>query len=393
MLFASFAIVVNAEESATDEPVYEFNTSKSDPVSKDYYLTGKYTYTDENGKEVEDIVDTKEERLALMDLRLQKGDFRLYVDAYSGEVAVERISTGDVLFTNPYNVSGSKMSEDKKARALSQLKIAYIDTKDNDTPKEYWSYTNAVKGGDHKNTAPSQLSVRYIQNGIRIDYSVGRTDSRYLVPERIEASVFKTQIYDVAVAAGCTDIEKMQLNSFFKKYDLDDPTSMAYKSDKIREQWLAQYPMLQKVVDGQTVNVPIYVFTGVAKPEYKAIEKIIKKYCPDFTYEELDNQHLELNYTPQDRTEALFKVALEYTLDDKGLSVRLPANGIRFDESLFRLEHIQILPFMGAGINPNQGYTFFPDGSGTLFSFEELAAVGSETSFFGTVYGEDSRIW
>ena len=389
MLFASFAIVVNAEESATDEPVYEFNTSKSDPVSKDYYLTGKYTYTDENGKEVEDIVDTKEERLALMDLRLQKGDFRLYVDAYSGEVAVERISTGDVLFTNPYNVSGSKMSEDKKARALSQLKIAYIDTKDNDTPKEYWSYTNAVKGGDHKNTAPSQLSVRYIQNGIRIDYSVGRTDSRYLVPERIEASVFKTQIYDVAVAAGCTEIEKMQLNSFFKKYDLDDPTSMAYKSDKIREQWLAQYPMLQKVVDGQTVNVPIYVFTGVAKPEYKSIEKIIKKYCPDFTYEELDNQHLALNYTPMDRVEALFKVALEYTLDDKGLSVRLPANGIRFDESLFRLEHIQILPFMGAGINPNQGYTFFPDGSGTLFSFEELAAVGSETSFFGTVYGED----
>ena len=387
MLFASFAVVVNAEEAAAEEPVYEFDTAKDSPAMD--YLTGKYTYKDENGKEVEDVVDTKKERLALMDLRFQKGDYRLYVDAYSGEVAVEKISTGDILFTNPHDVSGKNMSEDKKAKYLSQIMIRYIDTKANDTPKDYWSYTNAVKGGDHKNTAPSQLNVRYIKDGIRIDYSIGRTDSRYLVPERIEASVFKTQIYDVAIAAGCSTIEKMQLESFYKKYDLDDPNSMANKSEAIREQWLAQYPMLQKVVDGQTVNVPIYVFTGVAKPEYKAIEKIIKKYCPDFTYEELDNQHLELDYTPQDRTEALFKIALEYTLDEKGLSVRLPANGIRFDESLFRLEYVQVLPYMGAGINPNSGYTFFPDGSGTLFSFEKVAKIGSETSFFGTIYGED----
>lgn len=388
MLFASLAVVVNAEEAST-EPVYEFNTSKSDPVSADYYLTGKYSYKDEEGKTVEDIVDTKEERLALMDLRLEKGDYRLYIDAYSGEAAVEQISTGEVLFTNPYDLSGKPMSEDKKAKYLSQIMVKYIDTKANDTPKEYWSYTNAVKGGDLKNTAPSQINVRYIQNGIRVDYSIGRTDSRYLVPERMEATAFKTQILDVAKAAGCTKIEEMQLTSFYKKYDLDDPNSMASKSDKIREQWLAQYPMLQKVVDGQTVNVPIYVFTGLTKPEYKTIEKIIKKYCPDFTYEELDKQHLALNYSPQDRTEALFKIALEYTLDDKGLSVRLPANGIRFDESLFRLEYIQILPFMGAGSNPNSGYTFFPDGSGALFSFEQLAAIGSETSFFGTIYGED----
>ena len=228
MLFASFAIVVNAEESSTEEPVYEFNTAKDKP-SMDY-LTGKYTYKDETGKEVEEVVDTKEERLALMDLRLQKGDYRLYVDAYSGEVAVEQISTGDILFTNPYNVGASKTTDDNKAEALSQLKIKFTDIKAIKDANPYYSYTNAVKGGDYKNTAPSQLNVRYIKDGIRVDYSIGRTDSRYLVPERIEASVFKTLIYDVAVAAGCTEIEKMQLNSFFKKYDLDDPNSIAYKS-------------------------------------------------------------------------------------------------------------------------------------------------------------------
>ncbi len=391
MMFSALAIVASAEEEAADEPVYEFNTGKDKPAMN--YLSGEYTYTDAEGNEVTDIVDTKQERLDLMDLRLVKGDFKLYVDAYSGEVAVEQISTGEVLFTNPYNASGlnigAEKSKAKKPDMLSQINISYVDTKNNDAHVTYLSYTNAVKGGDLASNNPSQINVRYIQNGIRVDYSIGRTDSRYLVPERIEASVFKEQIYNVAVAAGCTSVEKMQLESFYKLYDLGDPNSMGSKSEKIREEWLAKYPMLQKVVDGETVYVPVYVFTGVTKPEYKTIEKIIKKYCPDFTYEELDTQHLSLNYTPMDRTEALFKVALEYTLDENGLSVRLPANGIRFDESLFRLESIEILPYMGAGANPNKGYTFFPDGSGTIFSFEQLAALGTNTSFFGTIYGED----
>ena len=391
MIVSAFAIVTSAEENAAEEPVYEFNTGKDKP-SMDY-LTGEYTYVNEEGKEVTDIVDTKQERLDLMDLRLVKGDFKLYVDAYSGEVAIEQISTGEVLFTNPYNASGlnigAEKSKAKKPDMLSQINISYVDTKNNDAHVTYLSYTNAVKGGDLTSKGASQINVRYIQNGIRVDYSIGRTDSRYLVPERIEASVFREQIYNVAVAAGCTSVEKMQLESFYKLFDLSDPNSMGSKSEKIREEWLAKYPMLQKTVDGETVYVPVYVFTGVTKPEYKTIEKIIKKYCPDFTYEELDTQHLSLNYTPMDRTEALFKVALEYTLDENGLSVRLPANGIRFDESLFRLESIEILPYMGAGANPNKGYTFFPDGSGTIFSFEQLASLGTNTSFFGTIYGED----
>lgn len=385
MLLASFTVVVSAEEAEADVPEYEFNTSKSEPAMLNY-LTGEYERVDEEGKTVVDIVDTKEERLELMDLRLQKGDYRLYVDAYSGEVAVEKISTGEILFTNPYDVGANKSlnDDDKKAEMLSQLVISYVEMANDNKNTIYNTFKNGAKGGDLKNTAPSQINVKYIKDGIRVEYSVGRTDSRYLVPERITRDAFLNQIYNVAINAGCTSMEKMQLDSMFKLYDLNDPK--VAKSETLKEQYLARFPMLQKTVGGEVVNVPIYVFTGVTKPEYKAIEKIIKKYCPDFTYEELDNQHLELDYSPQDRTEALFKVALEYTLDEKGLSVRLPANGIRFDESLFRLEYIQILPFMGAGMSHNSSYTFFPDGSGTLFNSDKL---NEDFSFFGKIYGED----
>ena len=409
MILASFTIVINAAESE-QQPEYEFNTSNSKPVSYDYYLTGKYTPTDENGNPLKDengndvviTVDTKEERLELMDLRLVKGDFRLYVDGYSGEVAVEQISTGEVLFTNPYDASSKNMSEDEKISALSQIIINYKDlSNETSVTLPYYSYKNAVKAGNIKSEGVSQLNVKYIKDGIRVEYSIGKLQARSLVPEVMEATRFeeliknkikegtdaaiaKAEAEDNKKAADAARSEWRNIESYFRKITLEG------KTEKIQADYLLKYPFLQKEVEGQKVNVDIYEFTSIGKlKETKKTEEIIKKYCPEFTFEDIDNQYLEFNYSPNDKTEALFKVALEYTLDERGLTVRLPANGIRFDESLFRLENIQILPYMGAGINPNKGYNFFPDGSGTLFSFEQLAATGKGNKFFGTIYGED----
>jgi hypothetical protein len=405
-VFSTCALMVNAQESApeAEKPIYEFNTGKNTPVAEDFYLTGKYTTTDEEGKKVTDTVDTPQERLALMDLRYQKGDYRLYIDEYSGEIAVERISTGDLLFSNPYNVGTANASNDDKVKYLSQIIIDYSKITLNNAPDTYYSYMDSVRAGvDLKEPAnmPSQLKVSYIKSGLRVEYSIGRVDSRYLIPWVIKAESFKAMILDVLtaslLASGASESKvNSDINrflSFFVLYDLNDP-KYADKEDpsKLNERGTAlleRYPMLQKNVDGATVNVPCYVCTALATPEKKYVEKMIKTYAPDFTYEELDMQHLEVDYSPEAEAEALFKIALEYTLDDNGLSVRVPANGIRFDESLFRLDKIQILPFMGAGINPNKGYTFFPDGSGTLFSFEKLAKAGGNTNIGGTVYGED----
>ena len=110
----------------------------------------------------------------------------------------------------------------------------------------------------------------------------------------------------------------------------------------------------------------------------------------------LDEDHEITEFEGTDRAPALFKMALEYTLDEYGVSVRLPENGIRFDESQYKLEYISILPYMGAGASysaadktkTQTGYTFFPDGSGSLFRFEKLAPLPT-TTIAGKVYGPD----
>ena len=60
-------------------------------------------------------------------------------------------------------------------------------------------------------------------------------------------------------------------------------------------------------------------------------------------------------YTSDDENPPVFKMALEYTIDEDGFTVRLPANGIRFNESKFQLTNVSVLPYMGAGNNAYEG--------------------------------------
>lgn len=386
MLISTFTVLVQVQaEEQSSTAVYTYKTTKNKPTMN--YMTGEYV--NEAGETI--IVDTEEEKIATMDLRMEAHGYRIYIDEYSGEVAIECVATGERIFTNPVNASAKNFEEKTKAGFLSQILISYndagdVDSTSTDGSKKYNSYENAVSVGTSNNPLPSQLIVKPIKDGIRVEYSIGRVDSRYLVPEIISKDDFENKILNVAIEAGCTAIEKMQLENFFKLYDLDDPKA---KIESIRNDWLKKYPMIEKT--------PIYAFSGITDNEYRNIEKIIKAYCPDYTYEDLDSAYVDLNYTPEEKdAEALFRLALEYKIEEtyEGsneycFTVRLPANGIRFDESKYWLSSIQILPYMGAGTNPDAGYTFFPDGTGALFAAEDLSQKKADTYIYGKVYGDD----
>ena len=151
----------------------------------------------------------------------------------------------------------------------------------------------------------------------------------------------------------------------------------------------ALYPICTKM--------DIWVCTpDISRNELITVEGYIKTYVPAYTFEQLEYDHNLTEYSGQDKAPPLFKMALEYTLDEWGMSVRLPANGLRFDESLYQLTYVSILPYMGAGANyqlgdkedPYTGYNFFPDGAGTLFRHEDLVDK-AQTVVNGKVYGQD----
>ncbi len=382
MLMSAFTLVMSA-----DEIQYEYNTSNLKPTVNYFDGTGVKAVIDNDGNPTGSyesdgtrVIYTKEDKLETMDLRYSKDGFELYVDAYSGEVATRCVATGEILFSNPYNIADSTAQDSIKKELMSQLVVKYTDVSTGDE-NTYYSYEWAAERG--------QIVVRNIKNGIRVEYTIGREEARMLVPRQIEQSSFETKILNVIKEAIDGDAyAEFQFKKLMAYYILQDPSAV---SESYRAEMEKKYPITKKMT--------IYVLDSTTSTtEMARIEQMIKTYCPDYSYEDLDEDHLLVGYEAEDKNPPLFKMALEYSLDENGMTVRLPANGIRFNEALYQLYSVEILPYMGAGANStsdtsvflnNSGYNFFPDGSGSLFDFEKITDLGSSTTVTGKVYGQD----
>ena len=128
MLMGALVITVGAEDETYTAPEYTYNTSNAKPAMD--YLKGELLpETDDVPADYVGVpVDSAEAKLATMDLRLEKDGYRIYVDAYSGEVAAYCVATGETLFSNPYSVGREDSSDAIKEQLLSQIVVRYTDT-------------------------------------------------------------------------------------------------------------------------------------------------------------------------------------------------------------------------------------------------------------------------
>ncbi len=358
-------ITVSAEETTT-----EASTGDEEETRIDY---------------ANEIFASPEDKLASMKLMTTKNGYAFYADEHSGEVAVKNLASGQVLFSNPYDVGAANASDSVKNEILSQIIVKFSE---NGREKTYTSYEYAA--------LKDQIKVKNIKNGIRVEYTIGREEARMLVPHWIEKSRFEENIIaPLEEYYGVTYEEAKIL-----KDDTSNPLStvsfylckhLAYyvekslakcSSDRLVQETLSQYPC--------TADMDIYVLdSSTTQNEKVKLEQIIKTACPNYSYEEMDADHQLTGYTSEDENPPLFKMSLEYKVDDEmGFTVRLPANGISYNESKFQITNISVLPYMGAGNNTYDGYTFYPDGSGALFAFEDLVDVNT-TSVASKIYGVD----
>lgn len=387
--FLAFLTVFTLLASLSLVPVFAADSSDRlySDIYTDYYINPDYQPSEEEIKMGLTNPDftTPEKRLAAMgEPAYVKGNFELYVDKISGEVALKDTVTGDIMFSNPYdiaeyNVTGdNSISKAVKPQLLSQVMISYNDNGQATTP--YNSFTDSALLG--------QISVKKLRGGVRVEYSIGEEETRNLVPrqmsyERYQEFIYTQLIANVPVEEGevldeFTNPIILKVTAFYEHIKINRNSSDEYKNDLVK-----QYPALKKY-DETTSG--IMVFTGEAYREIKMVERYIKTYCPKYTFEELDKDHMDTGYTSKDKAPANFRMALEYYITENGVEVRFPANGLSFDESAYELTSISILPYMGAGSSDYKGYNFIPDGSGTLMRFEDAEKYFDVT---GKVYGDD----
>ncbi|MBQ7338098.1 MAG: hypothetical protein IJW40_06555 [Clostridia bacterium] len=340
--------VLNVSAAATDEEATEEEVITAADI--DY---------------VKEVFNTPEEVLEYMTLYMENDNYAMYFNEFTGAFAVVNKITGQISLSNPYDVASSIGSESTKNSVLSQIIIRYTD---NDNPKLMNSYEHAAVNG--------QIKVKKIKTGVRVEYTIGNEATRKLAPRLISATNFQTLIMaPLEEAIGGTH----PFTRFSAFYTLQSLSTQ--NSTKAKEGLLKQYPVC--------ANMDIYSLDADITPvELSFIEENIKGFCPDYTFDQMDADHAETGYESENELSPVFKMALEYALNEDGFTVRLPSNGVRFNSTLYSLEYISVLPYMGAGNSYNTGYTFYPDGSGALFAFEDLAGKSTYTAS-RKIYGLD----
>ncbi|MBE6701977.1 MAG: hypothetical protein E7585_00990 [Ruminococcaceae bacterium] len=325
---------------------------------------------------VEDLVSIEypdaEARLAAMGapyFTTADGSYSLYCDERLGDVAYRNNKTGEILFTNPWSTSEDS---DDTNNVRSQILLKYVNNKINDDE-------NAIVLTSYKDAAlKGQLSVSPIKNGVRVEYAIGERAARILLPQLIERADFEEKIlkpmYENATRAEYQRFKNYYTEIFYASLMEDGNVNQAEGIASSQDYKIAK----EKYID-------IYAFDqSTGENRRRELALLIMENCPDYTFEEMDNDHAFVEYEEESISPPIFKMALEYTLDETGLVVSLPGNGLRYDESAYRVTSLTILPYMGASLSTNEGYTFIPDGSGALLNLKDEIPANSTR-----VYGED----
>lgn len=382
--------------------------------------------------------------------------YTLYVNRYTGVIYYKNEKTGQILTSNPTDigtVTKGKTDENKTAMQLySQLIISYSEIATS-TSREYNSTRDAA--------VRAQISVNAIKNGLRVNYILGNTASRYLLPGMLKAEAFEEKIlvpiiekYEELLESYCREaypdadftfldgytlksgkeleirtggyidteaalqdylmdtqryfknvpngkvVQSLNtsLRAFVIKYALQNPQVYIDqlnddnpRNDKIAQTMLddmyKRYPITK---DG----IAVYVFDNTVTSGNRAnFAKTISTYCPSYSFSDMYSDERDVGYVAEVEQNAIFRVALEYSFaDDGSLLVRLPANSITYDSTLYHVTSISSLPYFGAGdMNGKDGYIFYPDGSGAIVDFADFYNSTKKTalSLSSSIYGQD----
>ena len=389
------------------------------------------------------------------------GEYTIFVNRYTGVLYYRNNKTGEILTSNPFDLSGVSGDENID-RLTSQIFIQYTEITSGKASYLYSSKDAAER---------AQLKLSYIDGGIRVNYTLGDTSRRVLLPAVITAEDFEEHIlrptveyyetlvyesfpeefwaaqtdptrkfvpfysvdkvgnYDAYLREGV--LNKLAFVTHFEnaarllereaRYLQDDQekanacTALAYLARDIKTKFLDLYicydpvtttdeallKTMQDAIPETNDGQAFYTFGSIGeKPsvkQFKTSSKMLAICCPEYSFEDMYEHEAAASKPPYvlETFNAVFRCALEYSFNTDGsLSVRLPANSISFDETVYNLDSIAPLQFFGSGDLNDYGYAFVPDGSGTVIEFEEFYTPGVNREqitvrLYLTTYGLD----
>ena len=407
LLFASVSVVLPATKA---EAAYSPSTSVSEATMtleqiKEYISK---VYIKSNFSTAEEMLAHELEAGYLDYSTTADGLYSIYVNRYTGFLYYRNNYSGQILTSNPVNPAYTDIPDLTAEEIMSQLSVQMYETAVSTNRPPYF---NSV----HMAAMYGQISVSEISGGLRVNYTLGDTSTRYLLPGAIKSEDFTNDIllpmldalgdkfeelnpyaafdfvgskYDNIATKGyiefreimdyTTEVQTLTGNNkqiyneyinpirlLTNAYSRKDPALLT--TDEERANLAKQYPITAQGIAVYTFDMTV---DNSVKKQYSGY---IKTFCPDYKITDMYEDEAECGYVHIEEQKPVIRCALEYTFNDDGsLSVRLPANSISFDETVYTLESITPLQFFGCGDMSEDGFIFFPDGSGTVVSFDDF---------------------
>ncbi|MBQ8720150.1 MAG: hypothetical protein IJY65_03870 [Clostridia bacterium] len=372
----------------------------------------------------------------LYSINTSDGEYSLYVNRYTGYLYYVNNVTGQILTSNPYNPGYGNVTTELRQSLMSQITVSIVESANTTKSYEF----NSIRDAALRN----QISVSRISGGFRVNYTLGNTTTRFLLPNIITSERFEEfilipmiQKFEELMAEHCEDgktnvtffenekytpyeyncISTSQLTKYLTAMNTFyiqklSSTSEAYKDlenvriaiRKITATYSchnpARYADIPSMIETMNKNYPItidgtavYVLTSdLVTADKTTLSSYISKFCPDYNFTMMAEDEKECGYVAVAEQNPVVKCALEYTFNaDNTLSVRLPANSIVFDETVYTLKSVTPFEYFGCGDMTRDGYIFYPDGSGTIVDFYEFYNASKITTlkFTNQVYGTD----
>ena len=377
------------------------------------------------------------------------GKYAIYANRYTGMVYYVNNQTGQILTTNPYNPAYAKLDIAIKKDLMSQVLLSFTKVGSTEAPTIYDSYTwsASYSGG---------INVSTMDNGLRVSYGIGDSGDRFLLPECLPEEYFERDLvipmiktiqskivaaadsknkeliesrFDFLDADGnissdyrdkyntldtsdlMTYLESLQklatsycsgdkalkssitsaISLFYTKYQKYNPNSSEVSADAI-ERMNKNYPVTK---EGVVVYAISYEIANDSTGNMKRAEaKVLRSLCPEYTMSMLEEAEAACGIEVKVTDNPYFECAVEYTFNDDGtLSVCIPAESIVFDESKYVITSLIVNKHFGCGDMLEDGYIFYPDGSGTIVEFSDFYSnVNNErqnVTLSGSIYGTD----
>ena len=334
---------------------------KTDAKKSSSLLTGQEIATIE-GTALEPSFDYESEQAMVADMQLisDNANYSLYLHTTNLSIAVLDKKTGKIHSSNPYNAKKDPYYTGAIAQRLdSQFVLNYVDPEN--VSQIIFSSTDAVALG--------QYSIKTYANGAKVEYSIGEEIEQPMFPSVISEKRYKE------IVSKLSESDAYSMEIYYTRTDLSEVDDSNRKKEL-----LDMYPQLKREV--------LYITpTEMSQREQLALTELFKSV--GYTDKQYTEDSEKYGFEKIVNSNPNFKFEVEYVLTEKGLTVNIPYESIKFDSVNFRLQNIEVLPYMVAD-KPGNGnaYIFIPDGSGAIIDINQTVANRQQV-ITGEVYGQD----